>query len=646
MQKNYFFKAVFTLLFCSFFSLSFAADWYLSSTGVDTNDGMTALTAVASFSQAQVLAVSGDVIHVSGMIDMWSDPANTTFTAITGGTSTTNKTGIAIAKSLTIQGTSSSTDGFQGTNGSNSTRFFQLTSASYTLILKNLKLANGVVESTSVTNGGGAIYMSNGNIVAENVLFDSNSATGNTNLTGAALYIGGANTSGTSFTNCVFTNNVAEKAGAIYINNWSGGSSTVPNIIKFEGCSFIGNESRLTNGGAALFIRSASNYTTLNLINCTIAKNKVLNTGNGGAVYMGAKSMQSTTVNIINCTITENTNAGAIANSAGVCVLSKSGNFIGTVNIQNSIIEGNVSTSGGFGDLSFSDVAPLIAPSGTVAALSINNSIIGRYGSPTLTIPAGCIGAINEFNYLTATSTPGDYKAGIATFNATNNSYPLYVGSMAIGYGASSFLTSLTPPVTTDQLGNVRTVAATNYAGAVEATVVTTTPDAPTALVATAGDGQISLAFKTAATGGSAITNYKYSTDGGSIFTICSPAQTASPIVISGLSDGDYTVMLKAVNANGDGAASVESNSVTIVTTGLKTNNDQSVSIYKNANNKIVVSTNNAGTITVCNTLGQSLLSTPTTGSTTTINKSFASGIYLVLVSIDGNIITKKIILN
>lgn len=83
-----------------------------------------------------------------------------------------------------------------------------------------------------------------------------------------------------------------------------------------------------------------------------------------------------------------------------------------------------------------------------------------------------------------------------------------------------------------------------------------TVPLAPTINSITPGDGQLSVAFTTGGNGGSAITNYKYSTNGGISFTACSPAQTTSPIIITGLTNGtSYNVQIRAVNAIGDGAA-------------------------------------------------------------------------------------------
>ena len=81
-------------------------------------------------------------------------------------------------------------------------------------------------------------------------------------------------------------------------------------------------------------------------------------------------------------------------------------------------------------------------------------------------------------------------------------------------------------------------------------------PSAPTINLITAGDGSLTVAFTAGADGGSAITNYKYSTDG-TTYTALSPATTTSPFTISGLTNGTaYSVTIKAVNALGDSPAS------------------------------------------------------------------------------------------
>ena len=89
-------------------------------------------------------------------------------------------------------------------------------------------------------------------------------------------------------------------------------------------------------------------------------------------------------------------------------------------------------------------------------------------------------------------------------------------------------------------------------------------PSTPTSLTSTAGNGTTDISFTAGSDGGSAITNYKYSTDG-STYTALSPADTTSPVTISGLTNGtSYTIYLKAVNAIGD---SVASSSVSVTPT-------------------------------------------------------------------------------
>ena len=90
-------------------------------------------------------------------------------------------------------------------------------------------------------------------------------------------------------------------------------------------------------------------------------------------------------------------------------------------------------------------------------------------------------------------------------------------------------------------------------------------PNAPTSLVATAGNAQASIAFTAPSSdGGAAVTNYEYSTDNGTTWKAFSPADTTTPVVITIRSDAatalvngtTYQVKLRAVNEAGTGTAS------------------------------------------------------------------------------------------
>lgn len=104
--------------------------------------------------------------------------------------------------------------------------------------------------------------------------------------------------------------------------------------------------------------------------------------------------------------------------------------------------------------------------------------------------------------------------------------------------------------------------------GTLKSVKVTTTnvyevPSAPSITAITSVDGKLSVEF-TAPTfnGGTDITDYKYSTDGG--ISWLSSGSASSPISISGLTGGEtYSIILKAVNIAGESSAS-EPSSATV----------------------------------------------------------------------------------
>jgi hypothetical protein len=85
-------------------------------------------------------------------------------------------------------------------------------------------------------------------------------------------------------------------------------------------------------------------------------------------------------------------------------------------------------------------------------------------------------------------------------------------------------------------------------------------PDAPTGLTAIPGKNRALVTFTHPVNnGGSAITNYEYSTDDGLSWTPLSPASTNLSIIIAGLSNSctsSYNVKIRAVNSAGAGEAS------------------------------------------------------------------------------------------
>ena len=79
-------------------------------------------------------------------------------------------------------------------------------------------------------------------------------------------------------------------------------------------------------------------------------------------------------------------------------------------------------------------------------------------------------------------------------------------------------------------------------------------PDAPTITSIDNGDGQVAINFTPGFDGGSVITDYKYSVDGGAFISM---STTSSPYILSGLINGvDYDIQILAVNSVGDGTPS------------------------------------------------------------------------------------------
>ena len=177
-----------------------------------------------------------------------------------------------------------------------------------------------------------------------------------------------------------------------------------------------------------------------------------------------------------------------------------------------------------------------------VAPTSLVASAAGVSGTISVAFTAGSNNgsAISNYKY----STDG---TNFTTFSPAQTASPVTISGLTNGSSYTLYLKAV------NSAGE--SVASAGASGAV---TPYTNPSAPTTLVASAAgvSGTISVAFTSGSNNGSAITNYKYSTDGTN-FTTFSPAQTASPVTISGLTNGtSYTLYLKAVNSAGESVAS------------------------------------------------------------------------------------------
>jgi hypothetical protein len=140
-------------------------------------------------------------------------------------------------------------------------RVSELTSGSITVELKN-----SIVRGNSATSDGGALSVNSGSITATDTVFENNSSAGNG---GAAIFTKGGFTN--RFENCLFEGNTAVNGGALRLTDTAGGI-----IVNIFNSTLSGNSS--SSAGGAI----SNNGGSLSIFNSTIAKNSAANLTLGG----------------------------------------------------------------------------------------------------------------------------------------------------------------------------------------------------------------------------------------------------------------------------------------------------------------------------------------------------------------------------
>jgi hypothetical protein len=262
---------------------------------------------------------------------------------------------------------------------------------------------------------------------------------------------------------------------------------------------------------------------------------------------------------------------GAVA-SGSVSSIGTSGGLIGRAmlngattafTLTNAYASGNVLEVNGTGSPSFGGLIGELAttsPASTFrtdftyargAVPGLGKGIVGVWGAPTLVLPS-----IAPTAYWDAETTgSGTSGIGITYDGGKSTAQMTSIGTYEVPNTPWPIVPLWQAPAAGRAWGICRSVNGGYPFLLMEYDAMPcAAPGAPTALVATAGDGTVQIAFTAGAAGDAAITEYQASVDGGAWTTV---AGTASPLVVTGLVNGRrHAIRLRALNAVGVGAAS------------------------------------------------------------------------------------------
>lgn len=286
--------------------------------------------------------------------------------------------------------------------------------------------------------------------------------------------------------------------------------------------------------------RSANVVPTVSSLTATPASStSVTLSWNGSAPYD----------NITSYTVTSTPSGGATTtyNITGLSVASETGRTYTVTGLTagtSYMFTVTATTMYGTSDAATASATPISTPGAPTSLAASTNTTTGVI-TLTWTAPANNGSAITSYrvyssdSLLSGVTTPSVSITGTtATIsNATmGTTYSFKVSAVnANGEGDKSAALSVTPA---------------------------RVPDAPTAPTAVAGNKQATVSWTTPATGGSAITNYRITSNPSGITKDVSGNQTSG--IITGLTNGtSYTFTVTATNALGAGSPSPASNSVT-----------------------------------------------------------------------------------
>ena len=252
---------------------------------------------------------------------------------------------------------------------------------------------------------------------------------------------------------------------------------------------------------------------------------------------------------------------------AGITVTPPAGFEVSTSSTFASGVGSNASpiTVGSSGTISSTTVYVRLAATAAVASSPFSgNIVLSSSGATSVNVATASSTVTAKGLTITGLSAANKNWDGNTTVSVTGT--PAYSGLV----NSETFLVtgSVTWAFPDANVGSTKTLTRTGNYDAPSANYTVTqptltasinavAPGAPTITEITAGNAQLSVAFTAPnSNGGAAISNYEYSTNGGTNWTTPSPAVTSSPLLITGLSNGaTYNVQIRAVNSAGSGTA-------------------------------------------------------------------------------------------
>jgi predicted phage tail protein len=215
---------------------------------------------------------------------------------------------------------------------------------------------------------------------------------------------------------------------------------------------------------------------------------------------------------------------------------------------------------------------------------AVNAAGTGSYSTPSSSVtpyttpgaPTGVVGTAGSSQVSLSWTAPSDNGGALITDYAIQYSsngggtwIPFTDGESA---NTSTVVTGLANGTEyTFQVAAINAAGTGTYSASSLGVTPVTTPGAPTSVIETPGDGQVSLSWTApSSNGGSAITDYvvQYSSNsGGTWTTFADGTSTNTTATVTGLSNGTaYDFQVAAVNASGTGAYSVSSSPLPNVT--------------------------------------------------------------------------------